>query len=158
MKKIIFAVLGFVSLACSNPSIEEGLANMKESLAQLEAQLAAVDVDQMILDLNSIQDRVEVIETDIIEGNGALAEAVEKLAELRDRLLAVNEILENAATAEQVAAIKEKLVKIREQVNLLVLLADYDNDGVINGLDQCPDTELGATVDSNGCADGQTAG
>ena len=38
-----------------------------------------------------------------------------------------------------------------------VLLADYDYDGVINGLDQCPDTELGLTVNEQGCSEEQAA-
>jgi membrane peptidoglycan carboxypeptidase len=33
---------------------------------------------------------------------------------------------------------------------------DADNDGVIDTLDQCPNTPAGATVDAQGCASGQT--
>jgi len=42
-------------------------------------------------------------------------------------------------------------------IDQLVLLADYDYDGVINGLDQCPDTELNATVNEQGCSEEQAA-
>ena len=42
-------------------------------------------------------------------------------------------------------------------IDQLVLLADYDYDGVINGLDQCPDTLLNATVNSQGCSEVQLA-
>ena len=35
---------------------------------------------------------------------------------------------------------------------------DYDNDGVPNATDQCPNTAPGATVDANGCTDGDGDG
>jgi hypothetical protein len=34
-------------------------------------------------------------------------------------------------------------------------MCDADNDGVVDGLDLCPNTVAGATVNSNGCADSQ---
>ena len=37
MKKLIFAVIGFVVLGCTNPSVEEGLANLEAALDELEA-------------------------------------------------------------------------------------------------------------------------
>jgi len=38
MKKLLFAVIGFVMIGCTNPSMEEGLADLTAQLAQLEAE------------------------------------------------------------------------------------------------------------------------
>ena len=40
---------------------------------------------------------------------------------------------------------------------MLVAVADYDYDGVLNALDQCPDTVLNATVNGQGCSEVQLA-
>jgi subtilisin-like proprotein convertase family protein len=42
-----------------------------------------------------------------------------------------------------------------EICGIQIISDDDDNDGVVNSLDLCPGTILGATVDANGCADNQ---
>ena len=57
MKKILFAVIGFVMIGCTNPSMEEGLSNLQEKLAALEAEMAQVDIDQMVSDLATMNEQ-----------------------------------------------------------------------------------------------------
>ena len=61
-------------------------------------------------------------------------------------------------TKYQVAALAAQFAIVNDKVQQLVFLADYDYDGVINGLDQCPDTPITEinNVDAVGCAPGQT--
>jgi|SRR5210317_2057841 len=152
MKKLIFAVIGFIAFSCTNPSAEEGLANLEAALAELEAALSGIDVNQMLTDVATMQDQVESMEDDV----ALYAEQVEEWESQIESILAdlagVQEIIDNAGTKDQVEAILADLADTQALIDQLVLLADYDYDGVINGLDKCPDTEIGATVDEDGCS------
>jgi paraquat-inducible protein B len=152
MKKLIFTVIGFVALSCTNPSIEEGLASLEAALAELEASMVGIDVDQMIADVASMQDQVETMQTDVDAYNEQAEGWLTQIDEILGDLAALQVIIDAAPTKDQVADILADLERTQEMIDTLVLLADYDYDGVINGLDQCPDTELGAEVDDNGCS------
>ena len=141
MKKLIFAVLSFILVACSNQSIEEGLDDLNARLVELEQQLAAVDANALITDINDIIAQVETIEQINEENKQAIAEAMATLTDLHDQLAAILVQIQEAATVEQLQAINEKVQSISEGISMLVFVADYDYDGVINGLDQCPDKE-----------------
>lgn len=160
MKKILFAVIGFVMFGCTNPSMEEGLANLQEKLAALEAEMAQVDIDQMTSDLEAMNAQATQALADMEEHNQALADALVKLQELRERLAEVQTILDQAATVEQVQALRDKVADISDGIAMLVFVADYDYDGVMNGLDQCPDTPITEINDVNGvgCSPSQLAG
>lgn len=160
MKKILFAVIGFVMIGCTNPSIEEGLADLTAKLAQLEADLVAVDVAQMMADLETMTAQVEQAQIDVDESNAAMEAALVTIANIKEKLAAVQAILDEAATVEQVQALKDKVAEISEGIAMLVFVADYDYDGVMNGLDQCPDTPITEISEVNGvgCSLSQTAG
>ena len=160
MKKILFAVIGFIAFSCTNPSMEEGLARLTENLAQLEAQIVAADIDGMIADLESMTAQVEQAQIDVDESNAAMEEALVTIASIRERLAAAQASLDEAATVEQVQALRDKIAQISEGIAMLVFIADYDYDGVMNGLDQCPDTPITEINDVNGvgCSPSQLAG
>lgn len=160
MKKILFAVIGFVIVGCTNPSMEEGLANLQEQLTALEAELAQVDIDQMTSDLEAMNAQATQALADMEIVNQDLADALVKMQELRERLAEVQAILDEAATVEQVQALRDKVAEVSEGIAMLVFVADYDYDGVMNGLDQCPDTPITEINDVNGvgCSPSQLAG
>ena len=150
MKKLIFAVLSFILVACSNQSIEEGLDDLNTRLVELEQQLAAIDANALITDINDIIAQVETIEQINEENKQAIAEAMATLTDLHDQLAAILVQIQEAATVEQLQAINEKVQSISEGISMLVFVADYDYDGVINGLDQCPDTPITEISEVNG--------
>ena len=160
MKKLLFAVIGFVIVGCTNPSMEEGLANLQEQLRALEAEMAQVDIDQMTSDLEAINAQATQALADMEETNQNLADALVKMQELRERLAELQVILDEAATVEQVQALRDKVAEISDGISMLVFVADYDYDGVMNGLDQCPDTPITEINDVNGvgCSPSQLAG
>ena len=160
MKKLIFAVLSFILVACSNQSIEEGLDDLNARLVELEQQLAAVDANALITDINDIIAQVETIEQINEENKQAIAEAMATLTDLHDQLAAILVQIQEAATVEQLQAINEKVQSISEGISMLVFVADYDYDGVINGLDQCPDTPITeiSQVNGVGCSPSQLGG
>ena len=160
MKKLIFAVLSFILVACSNQSIEEGLDDLNARLVELEQQLAAIDANALITDINDIIAQVETIEQINEENKQAIAEAMATLTDLHDQLAAILVQIQEAATVEQLQAINEKVQSISEGISMLVFVADYDYDGVINGLDQCPDTPITEISEVNGvgCSTSQLGG
>ena len=160
MKKLIFAVLSFILVACSNQSIEEGLDDLNTRLVELEQQLAAIDANALITDINDIIAQVETIEQINEENKQAIAEAMVTLTDLHDQLAAILVQIQEAATVEQLQAINEKVQSISEGISMLVFVADYDYDGVINGLDQCPDTPITEISEVNGvgCSPSQLGG
>ena len=160
MKKLLFAVIGFVMIGCTNPSMEEGLADLTAQLAQLEAELVGVDVAGMQADLEEMTAQVAQAQIDVDESNAAMEAALVTIASIRERLAAVQALLDEAATVEQVAALRDKVAQISEGIAMLVFVADYDYDGVMNGLDQCPDTPITEINDVNGvgCSPSQLAG
>ena len=160
MKKLLFAVIGFVMIECTNPSMEEGLADLTAQLAQLEAELVGVDVAGMQADLVEMTAQVEQAQIDVDESNAAMEAALVTIASIRERLAAVQALLDEAATAEQVQTLRDKVAEISEGIAMLVFVADYDYDGVMNGLDQCPDTPITEVSEVNGvgCSPSQIAG
>lgn len=150
MKKILFTLIGLAMIGCTNPSMEEGLDSLTEKLAQLEAELVAVDVAQMIADLETMTAQVEQSQTDLDEYNEAQEEALVTIANIKERLAAVQVLLDNAATVEQVQALRDSVAQVSDGIAMLVFVADYDYDGVMNGLDQCPDTPITEINDVNG--------
>ena len=160
MKKILFAVISFVMIGCTNPSMEEGLADLTAQLAQLEAELVGVDVAGMQADLVEMTAQVEQAQIDVDESNAAMEAALVTIASIKERLAVVQALLDEAATAEQVQALRDKVAEISEGISMLVFVADYDYDGVMNGLDQCPDTPITEVSEVNGvgCSPSQIAG
>lgn len=157
MKKLILGLALLVTAACTNPSMERGLESLNESLAELEAAMAGVNVDQMLTDVSSMQTQVETMQTDVDAYNEQAEGWLNQINDILTDLAAVQVIIDNAATTEQTDALLADVQAIQEQIDILVLLADYDADGVINGLDQCPETVLGATVNNQGCSEVQLA-
>lgn len=157
MKKILFTVISLGILSCTNPSMEEGLIQLEESLAALQAEMALVDVEQMLTDVSSMQTQVETMQTDVDAYNEQAEGWLTQIDEILVDLAALQVIIDNAPTKEQTDALLADIQEVGRQIDLLVLLADYDYDGVINGLDQCPDTVLGATVNNQGCSEAQLA-
>jgi hypothetical protein len=158
MKKLLLimvAIFGFLS--CENPSVEDGLASLETALAELEAAMAGVNVDQMLTDVSSMQTQVETMQIDVDAYNEQAEGWLNQINDILTDLAAVQVIIDNAATTEQTDALLADVQEISAMIDQLVLIADYDADGVINGLDQCPETILGATVNNQGCSEVQLA-
>ena len=217
---IITLVLSLSSMACINPSMENGFEKLNQSLSELVASFDAVNIPQITSDMEQITDDLESIVVGIenyvsaveeynqailiynealLEYNDAMMEYDEALtatndflsqidssiegmlqaleglremkeegnewagiflqiAEIRIGLQDILAIMKTKATKEQMEALLAQVQEMGEGVDQLVFLADYDYDGVINGIDKCPDTPLSDinNVNAQGCAPGQT--
>ena len=80
-----------------------------------------------------------------------LARAAEMLEEINNMAEDASLLGRGLATSEQMQALLEQMNELKEGTSMLVASSDSDSDGVMNALDKCPDTELGAAVDAEGC-------
>lgn len=169
MKKLLLVLSLTLTVACTNPSMERGFSNLNDSLASLELALEEVGVPKMIEDLNSINNMVADMIVDVEEYSAKMEEFNLKVLEMQERLnsmlLQVQQITEvingmketaaGLATSAQMQELLSQVEEFQSGVDQLVAIADYDVDGVMNALDECPDTVLGAAVDANGCSQEQ---
>ena len=158
MKKLVLILIALFAINCENPSIERGLASLEESLAQLEASFLLLDVEKMQSDLLDMNETVAQMVIDQEEANEAAAQLLLDIESILASLAEVQVLIDNAVTTEQVAALAAQFADINTKIQTLVAIADYDHDGVMNALDQCPDTPITEinNVNAVGCAPGET--
>lgn len=166
MRKLILGLTLLVTAACTNPSMERGFSSLNESLLTLETAIDGLGIPQMITDINDMNLLVGELIADIEEYSAQMeefnAKVLEIQASLDAMLITVQGITEQVqgmtvtagglATTQQMQDLLSQVQEFQAGVDQLVAVADYDVDGVINALDKCPDTELGATVDADGCS------
>ena len=167
MKKVVLGLTLLFLGSCANPSMERGFESLNKEVAELASAIDDLDINGLLSQMDSINEDLETAISDINAYALTVEEYIAEMAELQARFEAmalqiqgmvelVNEILipsaEGLATSEQFQKLLADMNEFQAGINVLVGSADYDSDGVINSLDKCPDTELGATVDSDGCS------
>ena len=170
MKKVVLGLTLMFLGACTNPSMERGFESLNQEVAELASAIDDLDINGLLSQMDSITKDLETAEADINAYALTVEEYIAEMAELQARFDAmavqiqgmvetVNGILipsaEGLATSEQFQKLLADMNEFQQGINVLVGSADYDSDGVINSLDKCPDTELGKTVDSDGCSSDQ---
>jgi len=166
---VLLVVAATSVISCTNPSMERGFESLNASIATLETAIDDLGIPQMITDINDMNLLVGELIADIEEYSAQMeefnAKVLEIQASLDAMLITVQGITEQVegmtvtagglATTEQMQDLLSQVQEFQTGVDQLVAVADYDVDGVINALDKCPDTELGAVVDVDGCSDKQ---
>ena len=172
MKKGLLSLLSLILItSCANPSMERGLESLNDSLEQLEIGIDALGIPQMIDDLDSMNVMVGEMIVDVEEYSAQMEEFNQQVLEIQARLEAmliqVQGITEEVdgmivttgglANTQQLQDLLSQVQEFGAGVALLVARADYDYDGVVNGLDKCPDTPITEIndVDTDGCSPSQ---
>lgn len=170
MKKVVLGLTLLFLGACTNPSMERGFESLNQEVAELASAIDDLDINGLLSQMDSITKDLETAEADINAYALTVEEYIAEMAELQARFDAmavqiqgmvetVNGILipsaEGLATSEQFQKLLADMNEFQQGINVLVGSADYDSDGVMNSLDKCPDTELGKSVDSDGCSTDQ---
>ena len=136
--------------------------------ALLEYNDAMMEYDEALTATNDFLSQIDYSIEGMLQALEGLREMKEEgnewagiflqIAEIRIGLQDILAIMKTKATKEQMEALLAQVQEMGEGVDQLVFLADYDYDGVINGIDKCPDTPLSDinNVNAQGCAPGQT--
>ena len=158
MKKLIAILTVFGIVSCTNPSMEDGLAKMDSALANLAAAIESLNIPQMEADLAQMNQDAAQMLADIESMDQNWDEAIAQLNQLSTLLDGILADSSNWATTEQMQGLLAQVQQFGEGIDLLVLQADYDYDGVINAIDQCPDTPIMQinNVNAQGCAPDET--
>ena len=158
MKKIFTILSVILFTSCTNPSMEEGLSKLDAALANLAAAIEQINIGQIQADLESIDADLAQMTSDLEDINGSWNELISGLNENHIRLEGILDNSGDWATKEDWAVVAQQIANVGEGIDTLVLLADYDYDGVINALDKCPNTPIMEinNVNAQGCAPGET--
>ena len=166
MKKVVLVLTLLFLGACTNPSMERGFESLNKEISELASAIDDLDINGLTAQMTAINEDLVKAISDINAYALTVEEHIAAMAELQARFDAmalqvlgmietVNGMIvsaEGIATTAQFQALIADMNEFQSGVNVLVGSADYDSDGVINSLDKCPDTELGKTVDSDGCS------
>jgi len=154
MKKLLLFI-PILFYSCVNPSMERGFASIGEALAEVAVDLNGY-AESITSDMAQIEEDIYLISQHIEKMQKDTELALILIEEILAGLSRTQELLDQAATKEQMESLLEDVQEFQEGVQVLWNLADFDADGVVNGLDQCPETPYGIPVDWKGCSADQT--
>ena len=173
MKKVLLglSLIFTLMVSCENPSMERGFESLNAAVLELQAQFDELNIPQIIADLDALNLQVGEMIVDVEEYSKQVEEfnahVLELQARLEAMLIQVQGITETVngmtvttgglATTQQMQDLLSQVEEFGAGVDILVAIADYDYDGVVNALDKCPDTPLSEIndVDTDGCSPSQ---
>jgi len=162
MKKFFLTILCLFAItlsstACTNSSMEDGFDKLDKALQELGAAIEALNISQMEADLAQMNEDVAQMIVDLESQQGVWEDAISQISQISDALQIMLEDSENWATTDQMQELHSQVQEFGEGIDLLVLAADYDHDGVLNVNDKCPNTPLNEinNVNAQGCAPGE---
>ena len=137
--------------------MERGFASIGEALAEVAVDLNGY-AGSILSDMAQIEEDIYLISQHIEKMQKDTELALILIEEILAGLSRTQELLDQAATEEQMQDLLEDVQEIKEEIQTLWNIADFDYDGVINVLDQCPETPLTEinNVNGVGCAPGET--
>jgi chromosome segregation ATPase len=151
------AAWGFVLVSCINPSLETGLDTLRDEIERLQSQVQVVDVNGLVESVTELESTVDtlVIEFDTLDTT--MEELQQMISTLQETVNDLEIAFQSLAPDGTLQGILVKLEKIQEGIDVLVARADYDIDGVINAIDECPDTPITEIKQVNdvGCSPSQ---
>jgi len=139
-----------IVISCANPNMQEGLDNLRSQLSQISDQIDTMNLNELTQRVNELKLSVENLIIDVDSAQLTLNTLQETLELI---LVKVNEL----PTSEDIQDILSTIEEIQSDIDVLVARADFDLDGVINAVDECPDTPISEINDVNevGCSPSQ---
>lgn len=156
MRKKI-AAWGFIIVSCVNPNLQEGLDNLKIEIETLESQVQSVNIPDLVEQVELLESALNNLVI-VSEGTAVtMNELQQMITTLQEGLDNLQQQFSTLAPNGTLQELLVKLEKIHEGIDTLVARADYDIDGVINAIDECPDTPITEIKQVNevGCSPSQ---
>lgn len=151
------AAWGFILVSCVNPNLEEGLDNLRSEIEKLQSKVQVLDVNGLVENTIQLESAVDnlVIQFDTLDIT--MGELQQMISTLQETLSDLEIAFQSLAPDGTLQGILVKLQRIQEGIDILVARADYDIDGVINAIDECPDTPITEIKQVNevGCSPSQ---
>lgn len=151
------AAWGFVLVSCVNPNLETGLDTLRDEIERLQSQVQVLDVNGLVENVTELESTVDalVIEFDTLDVT--MIELQQMISTLQETVSDLEIAFQSLAPDGTLQGILVKLQRIQEGIDILVARADYDLDGIINAVDECPDTPITEIkqVNEMGCSPSQ---
>lgn len=151
------AAWGFILVSCVNPNLEEGLDNLRSEIEKLQSKVQVLDVNGLVENTIQLESAVDnlVIQFDTLDIT--MLELQQMISTLQETVSDLEIAFQSLAPDGTLQGILVKLQRIQEGIDILVARADYDIDGVINAIDECPDTPITEIKQVNdvGCSPSQ---
>lgn len=151
------AAWGFILVSCVNPNLEEGLDNLRSEIEKLQSKVQVLDVNGLVENTIQLESTVDnlVIQFDTLDIT--MLELQQMISTLQETVSDLEIAFQSLAPDGTLQGILVKLQRIQEGIDILVARADYDIDGVINAIDECPDTPITEIKQVNevGCSPSQ---
>ncbi len=136
------AAWGFVLVSCINPSLETGLDTLRDEIERLQSQVQIVDVNGLVEGVIELESTVDTLVIQFDTLDVTMEELQQMISTLQETVSDLENAYSSLAPDGTLQGILVKLEKIQEGIDVLVARADYDIDGVINAIDECPDTPI----------------
>ena len=151
------AAWGFVLVSCINPSLETGLDTLRDEIERLQSQVQIVDVNGLVEGVIELESTVDTLVIQFDTLDVTMEELQQMISTLQETVSDLENAYSSLAPDGTLQGILVKLEKIQEGIDVLVARADYDIDGVINAVDECPDTPITEIKQVNdvGCSPSQ---
>ena len=151
------AAWGFVLVSCINPSLETGLDTLRDEIERLQSQVQVVDVNGLVDGVIELESTVDTLVIQFDTLDVTMEELQQMISTLQETVSDLEDAYSSLAPDGTLQGILVKLEKIQEGIDVLVARADYDIDGVINAIDECPDTPITEIKQVNdvGCSPSQ---
>ena len=151
------AAWGFVLVSCINPSLETGLDTLRDEIERLQSQVQIVDVNGLVDGVIELESTVDTLVIQFDTLDVTMEELQQMISTLQETVSDLEDAYSSLAPDGTLQGILVKLEKIQEGIDVLVARADYDIDGVINAIDECPDTPITEIKQVNdvGCSPSQ---
>ena len=151
------ATWGFVLVSCINPSLETGLDTLRDEIERLQSQVQIVDVNGLVEGVIELESTVDTLVIQFDTLDVTMEELQQMISTLQETVSDLEDAYSSLAPDGTLQGILVKLEKIQEGIDVLVARADYDIDGVINAVDECPDTPITEIKQVNdvGCSPSQ---
>ena len=154
MKALFILLLLGLFTSCTNPRLEDDLDALREQLLSIDISKLDSDISDLRSSIADITLSLETIIGDLVEStNESNAELLLSIDDISSSLSDILVVLGSAATSDQVSVIRAQIEELSANLDILISYQDYDLDGVINAVDQCPNTTLEdrSSVDATGC-------
>ena len=151
------AAWGFIIVSCVNPNLQEGLDNLKIEIEELQSQISEVDVNGLVESVEQLESTIDNLVTEFDNLDMTMQQLQVMIGILQETVNDLEIAFQSLGPDGTLQGILVKLEKIHEGIDILVARADYDIDGVINAIDECPDTPITEIKQVNevGCSPSQ---
>lgn len=139
-----------IIVSCTNPNMQNGLDDLRSQILQIGDQIEVIDLSELTQKVNELKLLIENLVIDADSAQPTLNTLQETLSLL---LIRINEL----PTEEEIQDVLSTIEQIQSGIDVLVARADFDLDGVINAIDECPNTPISEINDVNevGCSPSQ---